>query len=174
MMTHKKPPISLKSAHWNTPLGSMIAVSDAQSLYLLAFTQQRRLERHITSLKQLATIAPGQTEPIFLIQQELSAFFSGKLQTFTTPLHTWGSPFQKEAWQALINIPYGQTRSYREQAQAMGHERAIRAVANANGMNPFAIIIPCHRVLRSDGTLGGYAAGIDCKRWLLHHERSYA
>ena len=85
----------------------------------------------------------------------------------------FGSPFQRQVWQVLCGIPYGETRSYAEEAISMGKPSAYRAVANANGANQLAIIIPCHRVIASDGTLGGYGGGIAVKQWLLEHEKRY-
>ena len=85
----------------------------------------------------------------------------------------FGSPFQRQVWQVLCGIPYGETRSYAEEAMYMGKPSAYRAVANANGANQLAIIIPCHRVIASDGTLGGYGGGIAVKQWLLEHEKRY-
>jgi len=90
-----------------------------------------------------------------------------------TPRCTSGVPFQRAAWNALLEIPFGQTRSYGQQAQAMGAPQAVRAVGAANGANSIVIIVPCHRVIGADGTLTGYGAGVDLKRWLLTFERSF-
>ena len=88
------------------------------------------------------------------------------------PLHLTGTDFQMEAWAELQRIPYGQTESYRDEALHTGHPRSFRAVAQANHVNPICIIVPCHRVIAADGTLGGYGAGTDKKQWLLDHEAS--
>lgn len=101
---------------------------------------------------------------------QLQAYFGGRLRAFTVPLAPAGTSFQKRAWSALLAIPYGQTRSYREQARAIGQPSATRAVGAANGRNPIAILIPCHRVLGADGTLTGYFGGLDIKRFLLKLE----
>jgi O-6-methylguanine DNA methyltransferase len=93
---------------------------------------------------------------------------------FRTQLARFGSLFQKLVWDALLAIPLGQTGSYAQLAGAIGRPRAVRAVARANGANPFAIIIPCHRVINADGGLGGYGGGLPRKRWLLEHEQRYA
>jgi methylated-DNA-[protein]-cysteine S-methyltransferase len=98
---------------------------------------------------------------------ELSAYFSGKKVDFRTPLAPAGTAFQQQVWAALIAIPYGQTISYLQLAQRLGDEKTIRAAASANGKNPIAILIPCHRVIGSDGSLTGYAGGLHRKVWLL-------
>lgn len=108
-----------------------------------------------------------------LLQQArkaLDAYFSGKRETFDLPLLPVGTPFQTEVWEALQNIPYGTTATYAELAKAIGRPKAIRAVANAVGANPLAIIIPCHRIIGSDGTLTGYAGGVELKQKLLDIE----
>ncbi len=91
-------------------------------------------------------------------------------QDFLLPLSMSGTLFQKRAWQAMLTIPYGQTISYAEEARRAGHPTALRAIGNANGRNPLAIIVPCHRVIASDGTIGGYSSGLDRKRFLLRLE----
>jgi O-6-methylguanine DNA methyltransferase len=108
------------------------------------------------------------------LQCELDSYFSGELKTFTVPLQPIGSEFQKAIWTNLQAIPYGSVASYMQQAKVYGDEKAIRAVATANGMNGIAIIIPCHRVIGTNGSLTGYAGGLTAKRWLLDHERRHA
>jgi O-6-methylguanine DNA methyltransferase len=105
--------------------------------------------------------------------RQLDDYFAGRLQSFDLSLKRMGTPFQRQAWAELLKIPYGQTISYSDQATAMGRSRAVRAVANANGANPFPIVIPCHRVIQKDGRQGGYSAGIEKKEWLLNHERHH-
>ena len=99
--------------------------------------------------------------------RQLDAYFAGARTTFDLPLDVEGSVFQKRVWGELARIPFGQTVSYREIARALDHERAVRAVGGANGRNPISIIVPCHRVISADGTLGGYAGGLAAKRGLL-------
>lgn len=113
------------------------------------------------------------TEALRSIEQELKKYFEGRLGKFTTPLFLLGSPFQKKVWNELLKIPYGTTRSYAAQAVSMGEPKATRAVANANGANQLAIVIPCHRIINSNGALGGYGGGIARKEWLLQHESKY-
>jgi len=164
----------LKSCWIDTKLGPMIAIADEDALCLLEFDGRRGLEREVEvlSLKTKASIIPGITEPIKSIKQELEAYFNGTLTQFKTPIHIMGTPFQKLVWEGLRGVPYGTTRSYMAQAMAIGKDKAYRAVANANGANQLAIIIPCHRIINSNGDLGGYSAGVARKQWLIEHEES--
>lgn len=102
---------------------------------------------------------------------QLQAYFEGRLQRFDLPLEMRGTPFQQEVWQALTRIPYGQTWSYARLAEAVGRPRAVRAVGAANGRNPIAIIVPCHRVIGKDGSLTGFGGGLACKALLLELEQ---
>ena len=104
---------------------------------------------------------------------QLDEYFSGNLQHFELPLNPQGTPFQRSAWKALLRIPYGETRSYLQQAQAIENPKAVRAIGNANSKNPISIIIPCHRVIGKNGTLTGYAGGIERKNKLLELERCF-
>ncbi|AIL12508.1 cysteine methyltransferase [Candidatus Paracaedimonas acanthamoebae] len=167
--------LMLKAAWIDTPLGLMIAISDEEALYLLEFVDRRGLEREIEKLriKTKAQIIPDSTPPLLSIEAELNAYFKGTLTEFKTPLHLLGSSFQKLVWKELISIPYGQTRSYAEQAKFLGKQTAYRAVANANGANQLAIVIPCHRIINSNGDLGGYGGGIARKKWLIDHEKQH-
>jgi methylated-DNA-[protein]-cysteine S-methyltransferase len=103
--------------------------------------------------------------------QELTEYFAGTRQTFEVPLVVRGTAFQQQVWQQLCRIPFGKTCSYRDIAANLQNANAFRAVGNANGKNPYAIIVPCHRVIAADGTLGGYAGGVEIKRKLLALER---
>ena len=169
---YAKHPNILKSFWMDTPLGPMLAVADDQSLFLLEFVDRRGLEREVERLriKTKAAIIPGKSEPITSIEHELKEYFSGQLKQFRTPIHLIGSDFQKNVWRELISIPYGETRSYSQQAQRLGKPSAFRAVANANGANQLAIIVPCHRIINLNGELGGYGGGISRKKWLIEHE----
>lgn len=164
---------SVLYASWiDSPFGPMLAVANKEHLYLLEFVQRKGLERKIERmrLKTKSIILPGAPEPIKSIKEELQLYFAGKLKIFKTPIYIYGTDFQKKAWEALIKIPYGTTRSYKEQAAIIGKASAFRAVANANGSNQLAIIIPCHRIINSDGNLGGYGGGLHRKKWLLDFE----
>jgi methylated-DNA-[protein]-cysteine S-methyltransferase len=102
--------------------------------------------------------------------QQLDEYFQGQRREFTLPLQLSGTDFQQRVWSALLNIPFGATRSYLEIAEALGDRNAVRAVGLANGQNPIAIVVPCHRVIGSDGSLVGYGGGLWRKQWLLEHE----
>ncbi len=105
--------------------------------------------------------------------RQLGEYFAGIRQSFQLRLNLKGTDFQKSVWQELLNIPYGKTISYLELSRRLGDVKAIRAVAAANGQNPFWIVVPCHRVIGSDGSLTGYAGGLWRKKWLLEHESPY-
>lgn len=164
----------LKAARLDSPLGPMMAIANEEALYLLEFVERRGLEREIERLRQKthAAIVSGSTAPIRSIEEELTQYFNGTLTEFKTPLSILGSPFQKKVWEALIRIPFGETRSYAEIAQAIGQPTSYRAVAGANGANQLAIVIPCHRVINSDGSLSGYGGGVARKKWLIEHEQT--
>ncbi len=162
----------LKRATIQTPIGPLVAIGDDEVLYFLGFADYSRLERQIERLKKRtkSIIINESCPPIVSIEVELKAYFAGELKEFKTPIHFFGTPFQKQVWKDLIQISYGETRSYAEQAIKAGKPTAYRAVANANGANQLAIIVPCHRVIAHDGTLGGYGGGLDRKRYLLEVE----
>lgn len=103
---------------------------------------------------------------------QLNEYFAGTRRTFDLMLDPIGTEFQVQAWDALRRIPYGTTVNYAEQATSMGHPSAVRAVGTANGRNPLGIVVPCHRVVGKDGSLAGFAGGLDAKRWLLDHEQA--
>ncbi|WP_199617674.1 bifunctional transcriptional activator/DNA repair enzyme AdaA [Paenibacillus alkalitolerans] len=163
----------LNAAWIDTRLGPMIAIADEQALYLLEFVDRRGLEREVERLRKRtrSAIIPGMTEPIQSIERELVQYFEGTLTKFKTPLFLLGSDFQKSVWEQLLKIPPGETRSYLDIAVSLGKPTAFRAVAQANGANQLAIVIPCHRVINSDGGLGGYGGGLTRKHWLLEHEK---
>lgn len=154
----------------DTPLGPMIAIADQEALVLLEFVSRRGLEKEIEKLRQKGAILPGNNQHLQLIQKELSAYFKGKLVQFTTPIKVFGTPFQRRVWDELKRIPSGETRSYAQLAKAVESPNGHRAVAQANGANQLAIIIPCHRVINASGELGGYGGGVERKKWLLEHE----
>ena len=163
-------------ASWlDTKLGSMLAIASDSALYLLEFHDRSGLERGVEGLriKTEAAIIPVSNPIINLVKEELSQYFKGNLDRFTTPVTLFGTDFQKRVWNALQCIPVGETRSYLDIAKAIGNPKACRAVAQANGANQLAIIIPCHRVINEDGKLGGYGGGIPRKDWLLKHERAF-
>jgi AraC family transcriptional regulator of adaptative response/methylated-DNA-[protein]-cysteine methyltransferase len=142
-------------------------------LRLLEFTDRRATERELSILrKRLRTnIVPGEHRYLDAIRSQLADYFSGKKLEFDIPLAPVGSDFQLRAWKILRSIPVGETRSYSWMAKQLGDENARRAVGRANGTNMICIVIPCHRVIRADGTLCGYGGGLWRKKWLLDHER---
>jgi AraC family transcriptional regulator, regulatory protein of adaptative response / methylated-DNA-[protein]-cysteine methyltransferase len=159
-----------------TPLGPMLAAAHDEGLALLEFTDRRMLEAQLKRLGSRVRGAPvpGSNDILDRTQQELDDYFAGTLRQFSVPLAPGGTPFQQEAWTALRRIPYGETRSYAEQASSIGRPTATRAVARANGDNPLAIIVPCHRVVGADGRLTGYGGGLWRKQRLLDLERGDA
>lgn len=163
----------LKSKHIDTKLGLMVAIADDAFLYLLEFVDCKGLEREVERLKQKTKleIMSGSTRPIESIEKELKQYFDGQLKEFKTPLFFMGSPFAKRVWDELQRIPFGATRSYAHIAAAIGKPTAFRAVARANSANQIAIVIPCHRVINTNGELGGYSGGITRKNWLINHEK---
>ncbi len=165
----------LKASWIDTKLGPMLAISDEKALYLLEFVDRRGLEREIERLRirTKSAIIPGSTGPIRSIEKELKHYFEGSLHQFKTPILPLGSPFQKQVWEELQRIPTGETRSYSDIARGVKRPTAFRAVAQANGANQLAIIIPCHRVINADGKVGGYGGGCIRKQWLLDHEKKF-
>lgn len=106
-------------------------------------------------------------------EKELAAYFIGKLRTFTVPIRAIGTPFRERVWEALLQIPYGETVSYLDIAKEIDNPKAVRAVGGANHNNPISIIVPCHRVIGTNGSLTGYGGGMDAKQWLLELEGKY-
>ena len=141
----------------NTPIGSICILADETAIIAVTFTEQH-LERPENALTREA-------------QAQLAAYFSGQRQQFNLPLAPLGTDFQHQAWKALQRIPYGETRYYAQQALQIQRPTAVRAVGAANGANPIAIIVPCHRVIGKNGALTGYAGGLTRKQWLLAFER---
>lgn len=165
----------LKSSWIDSLLGPILAISDEEGLFLLEFIGRRGLGKEIERLKikTKSVIIPGRSAAIGLVEEELEKYFAGNLKEFKTPIHLLGSDFQQAVWKELMRIPYGDFRSYMAQAIAIGKPTGYRAVANANGANQLAIIVPCHRIINSNGNLGGYGGGIEKKKWLIEHEKKF-
>lgn len=163
----------LLESRYETPLGAMIALADEHGLRLLEFTDRRGLPREVENLRRRlrAAVVPGTNAHLARIGVELEEYFAGRREKFSVPLAPVGSDFQGRVWDQLCAIPAGETRSYANIAAAVGVPRAVRAIGRANGSNAFCLVIPCHRVIRSDGALCGYGGGVWRKRWLLDHER---
>lgn len=175
--THTNQQLNTMKASWlDTPLGPMIAIASETALYLLEFVDRRGLEREVERLRNRtkSAIIPGATNPIASIEKELKTYFDGTLRQFTTPLYLLGSLFQKQVWDALRCIPYGETKSYKKLSTDIGKPSAYRAVANANGANQIAIVIPCHRIIMNHGEMGGYGGGTARKKWLIEHEARFS
>ncbi|MEH6305429.1 methylated-DNA--[protein]-cysteine S-methyltransferase [Olivibacter sp. CPCC 100613] len=169
---HSKQQRVIDLKRLETPLGTMVACAVTEGICLLEFTDRKMLETEFKSLakRMNATILQGNNSHFNQLEIELAEYFASRRKSFTVPLFTPGTDFQNLVWNTLQRIPYGQTISYKEQAQMMEKEASVRAVANANGMNRISILIPCHRVIGSDGQLTGYGGGIWRKRALLELE----
>lgn len=148
----------MEEAYINTPLGIAKLVGDVEGLSAITV---------LNSDEKTSAIIPETLEDAVY---QLREYFEGKRQAFSLELNPQGTDFQKRVWDALLQIPYGKTVSYLELSKNLGDVKAVRAVAAANGKNPFWIVVPCHRVIGSDGSLTGYAGGLHRKKWLLEHE----
>jgi O-6-methylguanine DNA methyltransferase len=160
-----------------TPIGNMVAGVHDKGLFLLDFPQRNgsldKLQLRIAQAHN-AEFREGDHPLLDRLQAQLDAYFAGALKQFDLPLQLSGSAFQQRVWQELLTIPFGSTRSYMQQAVKLGNPKAIRAVAKANGENCIAVIIPCHRVIGSNGALTGYAGGLPAKKALLELEQQYS
>ncbi|MBC7772541.1 MAG: bifunctional transcriptional activator/DNA repair protein Ada [Pyrinomonadaceae bacterium] len=164
-------------ARWlDTPLGGMLAVASENGLCMLEFVDRRALETELAALRNRlgATIVPGDNPHLDRTANQLSEYFAGARRDFELKLDPTGSDFQKRIWSHLLKIPYAKVSSYAAIAKQAGTPKGSRAVGLANGRNQIAIVIPCHRVIRSDGALCGYGGGIERKQWLLDHEQKVA
>jgi O-6-methylguanine DNA methyltransferase len=155
----------------DTPIGAFGAVVSPKGLGCLTFPSDplAECEAWIRRWMPKARVSDD-PERLASLAEQLAAYFAGGLREFTTPLDLRGTPFQVKVWQAAHRIPYGEVRSYAAVAAAIGSPRAVRAVGAANGTNPVPIIVPCHRVIGSNGSLTGYGGGIELKRRLLELE----
>jgi AraC family transcriptional regulator of adaptative response/methylated-DNA-[protein]-cysteine methyltransferase len=150
----------------------MVAGATETGVCLLEFSDRRMLETQLTRVRKWYGPAaiPGENQYTRELCAQVAAYFAGDLREFTVPLAPKGTPFQEKVWAALRTIPYGETRSYADLAKQVGNPAAVRAVAKANGDNRISILIPCHRVIGSDGKLTGYGGGVWRKRALLQRE----
>ena len=156
---------STQYSYVGTPFGSLLLVGEDGVLTGLYVADHERAP------SPRAEWMPDD-EPFAAVREQIEEYFEDGRQSFDLPLKTVGTEFQRTTWAALQEIPYGETISYRELAQIVGKPNAFRAVGSANGRNPISLIIPCHRVIAADGTLGGYGWGLERKAWLLDFERS--
>lgn len=142
-----------------TPIGTLELKGDYDGIFSVIFSEEKELFNQ--------EVIPA---TLIKVVTQLIEFFEKRRTTFDLKLNPKGTPFQKKVWNLLLKIPYGKTKSYQEIANSLGNPKVIRAAASANGKNPIAIIIPCHRVIGSDGSLTGYSGGLYRKKWLLNFE----
>jgi methylated-DNA-[protein]-cysteine S-methyltransferase len=153
----------------SSPIGRLMLTSDGTALTGLYMNLYRNKPTKLPDLNgdwvQNATI-----DPLPVTARQLNEYFAGKRREFDLPLRMHGTEFQQSVWRELSKIPFGETRSYGQLAKRLGNPNGSRAVGLANGRNPIAVIVPCHRVIGADGSLTGFGGGIDRKEWLLTHE----
>ena len=155
-----------------TPLGNMTMGATDEGICLFDFEYRKSIDpikRRIEGYMGMEFVE-GEHEHFSLLREQIGQYFEGSRKDFDLPLHLLGTPFQVSVWKGLKEIPYAETRSYKAQSIFLGNEKAIRAIAAANGENGIAIIIPCHRVIGTNGSLVGYGGGLPKKKWLLEHE----
>jgi len=151
--------------NYQSAVGPLFLVASDQGLQGVFFEQRE------VPIKPSSSSCPEAEGWLLLASAQIEEYFAGERIRFDIPLDLIGTPFQKEVWQELQNIPYGETRSYKSLAEKIKRPKAFRAVGTANGKNPLCLIIPCHRVIATDGTLGGYSWGLPLKAQLLHLEK---
>ena len=168
--------MAILTTYFQTPIGEMIAGATDYGICLLDFKYRKLLPVIKARIaKGLGdAFLEGRHPLLEELKRELDEYFAGSRKEFSVPLQPVGSDFQQRIWNGLGKISYGRVATYLQQAQVYGDEKAIRAVATANGMNGIAIMIPCHRVIGTNGSLTGYAGGLPAKRWLLDHERKHS
>jgi methylated-DNA-[protein]-cysteine S-methyltransferase len=155
----------------DSPIGPLTLVAaDGMLIGLYLDAPRSGSTRHQPDADVIGAPADPASEPFAAAAEQLAAYFAGRLTDFTLPLAPAGTPFQRRVWAGLQEIPYGETWSYGQLASKIGNPAAVRAVGLANGRNPIAVVIPCHRVIGSDGSLTGYGGGLDRKRFLLDLE----
>jgi methylated-DNA-[protein]-cysteine S-methyltransferase len=148
-----------------TPLGRLYIAADSDNLRAIAYAGNWKRKK-----RTLGEVKRGRNKIIDQTQAQLQEYFEKKRTTFDLPIAFSGTEFQTQTWQALLTIPYGETRSYSDQAHLIGRPSAVRAVGRTNGLNPISIVVPCHRVVGKSGKLTGYAGGLDKKQFLLDLE----
>lgn len=154
----------------------MIGGTTDEGICLFDFEYRRSMSTIQKRIQDVLQTEYEEGEHPFLakLEQEANEYFAGSRKIFDVPLHLIGTDFQKKVWNGLLQIPYGDTRSYKKQSIFLGDVKAIRAVATANGQNGIAIIVPCHRVIGDNGSLVGYGGGLPKKKWLLEHESKHS
>lgn len=161
---------------FETPLGEMTACATPAGVCLLEFHDRRALSTEMRFLREhfQSEFPEGESRHLSVLRAQMGAYYAGERSTFDVPLDAPATPFQKRVWDALIALPCGVTTSYLAIAKVLGQPTATRAVARANGQNRIAVVIPCHRVIGSDGSLTGYGGKLWRKRWLIDHEAKMA
>ena len=152
-----------------TPIGELTLVANERALVAVLWPTERDGRVRFSSTPQRA-----ENSVLAQAATELGEYFAGTRRSFDVVLDPHGTEFQRQVWWSLRDIPYGETTTYAKQAVAVGRPSAVRAVGSANGRNPLSIVLPCHRVVGSNGSLAGFAGGLDTKRWLLDHETTMA
>ncbi|HET6726067.1 MAG TPA: methylated-DNA--[protein]-cysteine S-methyltransferase [Gammaproteobacteria bacterium] len=150
--------------HMNSPVGKLLLAADEEALKLISFETGRHVRRPDADWRQ-------DEAPLRDTMQQLHEYFAGERRDFDLPLRPTGTAFQQSVWQALRDIPYGETESYGALAKRIGKPKAVRAVGASNGLNPLPIVLPCHRVIGANGSLTGYGGGLEVKQKLLALER---
>ncbi len=158
---------ALQRSTMKSPIGILTLIASPKGLSCLLFSQSPIPQ----SLREKSIVDSQENQIITTSKTQLEEYFAGQRDTFTVPLDLVGTPFQVQVWKSLTKVKFGATRSYSEQASSIGRPTAVRAVGSANGKNPVAIILPCHRIIASDGSIGGFSGGIKNKMWLLKHEQ---
>lgn len=161
--------MSLTLSTIDSPVGELRIVSTDNALLAVLWPDER--DGRVTFDDDLT---PGDTQVATATASQLTEYFAGARCSFDLPLELNGTDFQQQVWRSLAEIPYGETSTYAKQAATIGRPRAIRAVGSANGRNPLSIVLPCHRIVASNGSLAGFAGGLATKRWLLDHEAAVA
>lgn len=165
--------MSIFKQNIETPLGTLVACATEENLCLLQFSDNKKLDAILKNISKHLQMEMVEKENALLkkLEIQLHEYFNGERKVFSIPLLLIGTDFQKSVWNVLQDIPYGKTISYQKQSTLLHNPKAVRAVANANGQNKIAILIPCHRVIGSNGSLTGYATGIWRKEKLLNLEQ---
>ena len=167
-----------KTLYWSStasPVGELILMATEEGICWTGMPEHsidEGLERAKRWMTIERVIEGEEVEPLRQGMDELRRYIAGERVQFASPLDLYGTPFQLEVWQELYRIPYGETRSYAGIAKAIGRPLAVRAVGTANGANPVAVVVPCHRVIGSNGSLTGYGGGLPMKEWLLSLEKN--
>ncbi len=162
-------------SYHNTKIGQIVIGSFEDKICIVGFQTADKMNEAYKRIRKAlsADFVEYEDNVIRLTKQQIEEYLVGSRKEFDIPLLMLGTDFQKKVWRQLLKVPYGQTRSYRDIAKGIGNKGAVRAVGSANGANSIAIIIPCHRIVKSDGSTGGYAGGVDIKKMLLEIERNH-